>query len=775
MVKISRSYLLLGLIFVFSFVYRIFLMLRDTFPPGSDIGPHNGIVHSITQSGGTNFLWNNYHMGGGFSGNFPGYHIFVAYVIALTGMTDYTAHALVASFFSALIVVVAFLLMRSVWNVSSALIVAFLVAVSRFDVEMLMWGGYPNIVALMLIPLAFFLLLEKKRFSNVTFLTVTTLVCAAIFMTHTLSAVLFVAIIGVTLVLSIAFSKRTNESRVSLLVWFIPLILGGLIVSPLLIQFVPAFLNANGSTLTGGSAVAIQQAFLSTRVVPLEFVVPLLICVFLWFLFSKHYQGRFLSVPTILLVSWWLVPATLTQMYLVGVYTDYLRFIYFLILPVIMMIGLGFFHAAHFFADALNWVITRAKILPQVEQKMRRIPSSLARHVTKGNFTDTFILVFTLIAFFGVPLFVTPAQGVAIQSYYQVVNQPEYDASQWALKNTPTNAIFAADADYGWWFSGFALRPTISGADPQYLSNSRELRLATAVNSLLDTDYLVDNGLIQVREDGGYIARHNPEFLAKINGSDFPYPFFNFENSEIVVTLRNGGNVQIVKLSEVPVEDMHVENSSQSVSIYVTWGNDLFNFTQETTVSEGVSFAKMTETLQTNNPAVSFDTLNFILHSKGAFVQGNNNETVGLVDANMQLAGQLIFTDGQPVVTRLTKDNLAGLGILYNLDAKPETKLTFFAGVYQYQEKTSYATSQAKTAYYQEVIDNHAKTYFTKVANLPLTFFDYRQAIQNIGISYVVVRDFQQIPRFAKDPLFSLVYRNDAVAIFQVENRTIEN
>lgn len=130
MQKVTRNYLLLTLIVVFSFVYRVVLMLRETFPPGADIGLHNSIIHSITQSGNTNFLWNFYHMGGGSSVTFPGYHIFASYIILLTGLPDYIAQALVVSLFSSLILVVAFLLTRKIWNVSAALIVAFLVAVS---------------------------------------------------------------------------------------------------------------------------------------------------------------------------------------------------------------------------------------------------------------------------------------------------------------------------------------------------------------------------------------------------------------------------------------------------------------------------------------------------------------------------------------------------------------------------------------------------------------------------------------------------------------------
>jgi len=99
MFKATNKYLLLFLILAFSFVYRMLLMHWATFPPGVDIGLHNSVIHSITLSGNTNFLWNYYQMGGGTSLTFPGYRIFVSYTILITGMPDYLAHSLVVSFF----------------------------------------------------------------------------------------------------------------------------------------------------------------------------------------------------------------------------------------------------------------------------------------------------------------------------------------------------------------------------------------------------------------------------------------------------------------------------------------------------------------------------------------------------------------------------------------------------------------------------------------------------------------------------------------------------
>ena len=773
MARTSKNYLLLSLILIFSFIYRIVLMLRETYPPGADIGLHNSIIYSITQSGNTNFLYNYYHMGGGSSVTFPGYHIFTAYVILVTGLPDYVAHALVVSLFSSLIVLVAYLITRKAWNASAAIIVAFLIAVSRFDMEMLMWGGYPNVITLMLIPLAFYLFLEKDRFSLFPFLTVTSLISGAIFLTHSLSAALFVAITVFTVFFITAFSRKVGERRTTLVIWITPLVAGAIIILPFLLQVVPAYLGSNADTFTGGVA-DIRQALLSTKVLPLELVLPLFFCVFLFFLFSKRYIGKYLSIPALLFALWTLIPAVLTQGYLVGLYTDYNRFMYFVILPVIMMIGLVIYHGAEFIARMLNGLVSIVKDMPQVRVSKSKTLARVMPHLTRRNMLAALLIGFLLYAFFAITIFVVPSEGIVVQSFYQVMDPPGFEGIQWAQKNTPPNSLFVTDALYGWWFSGFAQRRTISAVDPQYLTNSREFEPAKVASSLLDTDYIVDNGLIQIREDGGYIARHNPIFLAKLNNSYFPYPFFHFNNGEVTIFAREGnGNVQLFDLSQVPVTDMHIENDTDHASIYVTWGNQLFNFTQQTTVYQGVQFVNMTETIESNEAGVAFDAVRFIMHIKGIYVPGENGTVVAFVDTNMKVAGELIFTEEQPQTKVFTSENPSSLEMLYNLNGRSRVEMNFYVGTYQFtdQDKAdpSFDYNQQVAFYQRKLVEPWAGNFSKFVPDAPpLDVFNYRQAISNQGISYIALRSSEEIPRFSKDPLFNLVFINNEVAIFQV-------
>ena len=86
----------------------------------------------------------------------------------------------------------------------------------------------------------------------------------------------------------------------------------------------------------------------------------------------------------------------------------------------------------------------------------------------------------------------------------------------------------------------FAQRPTISAVDPEYLTDNRELAPAKNASLLLDTDFMIDNGYIQVREDGDTWQGTTRKSLPTLNWTYYPYSFFNFDSSktEIYYTLN---------------------------------------------------------------------------------------------------------------------------------------------------------------------------------------------------------------------------------------------
>jgi hypothetical protein len=103
------------------------------------------------------------------------------------------------------------------------------------------------------------------------------------------------------------------------------------------------------------------------------------------------------------------------------------------------------------------------------------------------------------------PLFSLPYNPISSGSFdqtgfFQVMDSNRYEAIKWLKDNTTNDSVIASDAEYGWWISGFAERPTLSAVDPQYLILQREFAPAEVASNLLKADYSLDNGLLQIQQ-----------------------------------------------------------------------------------------------------------------------------------------------------------------------------------------------------------------------------------------------------------------------------------
>jgi hypothetical protein len=393
--------------------------------------------------------------------------------------------------------------------------------------------------------------------------------------------------------------------------------------------------------------------------------------------------------------------------------------------------------------------------------------SKASSFLTKKRFYIVFVAIFTVVILVYLPIFSLPAQGLQIAGYYQIMDNSGYKAIEWVKQHTPAGSVFAADATYGWWMGGFAQRPTISAVPKQFLTLSDELAPAQAVNSLLDTDYVIDNGYIQVREDGGFLGRNNPLFLADLNSSYNSFSFFQFNSSDITIESRVGGASQSANLTQVPVTSMELVGAeTDSPSIVVNKSNSDFSYTQTLTVAKGAVFANMTITVSSNNQNVSLDNVNFGIYSAGSFRQPFNN-TLAIVDYNLKECGQLIFAREQPQISNLNLQNPCITQISYNLEGKTQVEIQILVGLFPITQND--IENASSTTGLLRVLNGNLQN-LPKAPDLPMTTFDYKAAMQEFNISYVANREFSLNPKYSDDPAYSLVFINNEVAIFKVES-----
>jgi hypothetical protein len=381
------------------------------------------------------------------------------------------------------------------------------------------------------------------------------------------------------------------------------------------------------------------------------------------------------------------------------------------------------------------------------------------------------IAIVLVVACLFTPLFALPwlpwpnqTSGVSLTNYFQVMTPAKYAAIQWAAANTSENSVFVADANFGWWLSGFAKRPTFSAVDPQFLILQREFNPAQVASNLLRADYLVDNGLLQVEQAGAY-ANGSAHDIYAILASSFVHPkVFSLNDTQISLLYRSSGTPNEIKLGSFNQSSTQVINEGNSASFIINRENSDFKVTEKITIYRGVRFAEVSFTFQ-NLAAADFDWLHIPFQTRGFVMQYANS--VGVVDNTLHQINQIVFPHAKLGGDVLLLENPAFYELVYNLQGNDAAEISFYVGLSSIPD----IQRGEDAAYLNSLIENNSRTYINNVADLPLTCFDYQAALKQYNISYVALTDLSALPRFTDDPTYTLAFRNSEVAIFKVTDK----
>jgi hypothetical protein len=714
------------------------------YPPGPDAGLHSSIINSMVLENG-NFSWNYYHMGGGPSLTHPGFHFFTSFVWLITGMPDYFAQYVVATLFSSLIVLCAFLITRAAWGLPFAsLIAAFLAALSRYDVEMIAWGGYPNVVTLVIISLAFYVFLRKDM-SSTTLVAISSLLIGALFITHSLSAITFLCIAASFIILTFLASKESKDKR-AILMFALSIFLGFLIASPFIAHVLPVYLENVEEGMFVGAINENREAIVFTRMVSVQLVFASLIPAFSFLTFSKKYKGVFFDKTSLLFSLWILIPAVLTQSFIIGVYTDYFRFLHFLIFPLTVFFALLIDHISGFIAKGFGNFTRDVKA-----------PISLR---TLHSLLVTGFLVVSLFGF--IPFFSSPLEGFSIANYYRVVYPPEFESIEWIKEKTSPDAVFVSSHGYGWWISGFGQRVTLSATEPQFLIIPHEFEAAYIARTLLKTNFVLNNGFIEIWDDGSYIGRYNPMLLINCSKLPEPHPMLYFNESEITIFYKENTSTKIVDAIEVSPKNLTLKTTQESACMLTVRENAHLTLTRRVEVLKDTRFAILSFSIKSLDNNTSLEYVRIMLHIQGKVLQ--MEQTVGVLDENAKVCAQIIFEEKKPLIKLFPSVNPKCLELLYTVENAQSIEIKMIIGGFE--------TEKIEEKYIESLLVNMTRSWLKKEStSLPIQVFDYREIIKLKKITFIACeRKECAIERFAKDPMFNLVFINDNVAIFKVRD-----
>jgi hypothetical protein len=742
----NKSALLVFGVFVFAFIFRVAILFHNAYPPSSDIGLHGSIINLILDEG-TLPMWNTYHMGGEPLATPPGFHFFVSILIMFTGMSVVLAELVTAALFSAFIVFPAYLVATKIWkNESAGILAAFFAAISALSLEMISWGGYTNVVSIALMILFFYLFIKDLEQPRISHLLVGTLLVAGLTLTHTFTLSVFLPILALFFVFLIIGKLRKLENIKTLRsLRFLGVcgILGALVVSPWILRVLNFYVDATSGLLLGGVA-SNKNLILDNRTLS-PIILGLLLALIPAFFISKSSRKHVFDTETLLLAAWFIVPVVMTQAYVFGIYVDYSRFMYFIDFPGIMIISAALVYLLHFTAVGADkypkwrWLKHRKWALPTV-------------------FT-AYLFIFIMLS----PWSIIPNDAMDRANYYTTIQQPEAIGIDWIQTNTAQNSVLIADHLYGWWLSGIAKRPTLSAASLEFLLYEHEMEVAQNAQFMLDTDYFIDNGLIQIRENGPNLWRHNPGFSIE-TWSGKSYSMMYFQDNQ--TTLRSyyfdgtGGKVyQNITLADLKQTQFWMNATEDKATITAIREDDSIRVTRTLTAYQGVRFVELSFKVETKNNVVSvertevrFNTTNGYMTSADSFV--------AVYDHRQKVGGEVIFQGTKPTSVS-TLEYINQIRLLYNNTENQTINIDLLCGVFN-AEDLSYP-DEVTQAYY-----GYAESPKEVVTDEPLYTWNYVDVLEKYDISYVVYRYQDSNAKFYCDPRFRLVYDAADVSVFQV-------
>ena len=743
-----RRTLLLLAIFCFAFLFRVAVIFHNEYPPSSDIGLHGSIINLILDSGELP-SWNPYHMGGEPLATPPGFHFFVSTLMLLTGMPLILAELATAAFFSSIIVFPAYLVSKKIWkNPSAGLLAAFFAAASALSLEMMSWGGYTNIISLSLIIIIFYLFLKDLDKPSYRHLLAGALLFGGLIITHTFSLSVFFPVLGVYFILLLIgrFLKLKKMELVKTFRFFAAsFTLGIVAVSPWLLRVFNFYIGASTEgALTGG--LDNRDLILSNRTVD-PIITLLVIAIIPAFFMFRASRKRYFDSTSLLLSAWFLVPVVMTQAYLFGIFVDYSRFMYFIDFPGIVIISAGLFYLFRYTSIAVRKVPT---------VKWNRIKKA----VPVSIFTAS-IFIFIILS----PWSIFPEEAMERVNYYTTIQGPEAITMEWIQNNTPADSVLVADHLYGWWLSGIAERPTLSAAGLEFLIYSHELEVARSAHLLFDTNYYMDNGLIQVRDNGGYVSEKDTEFNIELQNIE-SFPIFNIQEDGVVFWYikytpeKEINGIQTIAGMETVGTPIIIKDEN-SAKLIVQYEDELFTVNRTLVVKRGERFAELSYDIEVKDVTTNLYHVWLTMYvGEGSVTFDESSSWYGFYYWN-QVFGQTIFQGDLPSKIEHIEKAPNRVEAMFVYPRQRTWNIKTLIGVFDAEDLNW--PNEVKEKYHEFLASPEKK----ENTAAPLVTWEYTEMIEKYGVSFVVCRDQEVYLKFSENPNFRLIFNSGNVAVFQ--------
>ena len=356
-----------------------------------------------------------------------------------------------------------------------ALSAAWLMSLTPVAVEMLGWGGYPNLLGLVLLPLAFAGVLLSIRSDDTKWSVAMLIVCTLLGLAHVLTALIFCF----TLVLFFGFRLLSRDRHRQ----WIPVLAGIAAALPVAITQV---LTMTGSGYSTSNVMALErlQVQLTSGIVMWMFRDPL----FFALMWVSAVMGACLALSRgskrmeiLMMVSWFLSPVVLSQLSFLGVALDFQRIFYHVFQPFTMLAATPLLELS----GRMNSVLAGIPDLKPSEI-LNRTFRSLSQGVLRAL---PLLLVFTSLLCLPMSSAVGSMALSNVNGWYDGVDlygdKEKLDLVRFVTANTRATDIFVAEDSIARWIEGYAQRRVVMHHPPMYLFMNGEIQREYVARAIL--------------------------------------------------------------------------------------------------------------------------------------------------------------------------------------------------------------------------------------------------------------------------------------------------
>jgi hypothetical protein len=255
----------------------------------------------------------------------PLFHLVsLVFFLAFPAADPYMIMKVLASAFDIMQIIPIYLIVKKLTNSGpAALLASFALLTVRSDYEMLSWGGYANILGLLLIVSLVYVVMTERFVASAV-------ISALLALTHDLSAVFMFAVLVPYFVFRIWNERAFPKSLLGCS-------LGGVAAYVLFYQWaIPSILEYYTKYTPQYDQSLYITPYILEQVGPLLLSSALIVCALAY----AHARGAFLTGNKVLMI-WAIVPLLLSYAYLFGVQWHGVRWIAFIPQPLAVLTGVG--------------------------------------------------------------------------------------------------------------------------------------------------------------------------------------------------------------------------------------------------------------------------------------------------------------------------------------------------------------------------------------------------------------------------------------------------